>query len=174
MGEGLRQRQGQGKRQEGRQGFPRQGWLDIGLSQQSGTLPQSHGPAERCTEGALTGLQSSPVERFFIFWLAEPLYRRALEGQERTLGAEHPDTLVSVNDLAISLQAIGLPKAAEPLYSRAFEHTAEHPETLVSVSNLARCFEAMGQQKDAETLYRRALEGQERTLFLENRVMLTF
>ena len=60
-----------------------------------------------------------------------------MEGQERTLGAEHPDTLVSVNDLA-------------------------------------RCFEAMGQQKDAETLYRRALEGQERTLFLENRVMLTF
>jgi hypothetical protein len=31
---------------------------------------------------------------------AEPLYQRALEAQERTLGSEHPDTLLSVNDLA--------------------------------------------------------------------------
>ena len=34
---------------------------------------------------------------------AEPLFRRALEAQERTLGAEHPDTLVSVNNLALCL-----------------------------------------------------------------------
>ena len=31
---------------------------------------------------------------------AEPLYRRALEACERTLGPEHPDTLISVNNLA--------------------------------------------------------------------------
>ena len=31
---------------------------------------------------------------------AEALYRRALEARERTLGAEHPSTLDSVNDLA--------------------------------------------------------------------------
>ena len=31
---------------------------------------------------------------------AEPLYKRALETQERVLGKEHPDTLGSVNNLA--------------------------------------------------------------------------
>ncbi len=31
---------------------------------------------------------------------AEPLYKRALEARERTLGREHPDTLRSVNNLA--------------------------------------------------------------------------
>ena len=36
---------------------------------------------------------------------AEALYRRALEAQERTLGAEHPDTLGSVNNLAFCLRA---------------------------------------------------------------------
>ena len=87
---------------------------------------------------------------------AEPLYRRALEAQERTLGAEHLHTLVSINNLAGCLQAMGLPKNAEPLYRRALEAQertlgAEHPHTLVSVNNLAECLRAMGLPKDAES-----------------------
>ena len=39
---------------------------------------------------------------------AEALYRRALEAHERTLGADHPDTLRSVNNLAICLKASAL------------------------------------------------------------------
>ena len=35
---------------------------------------------------------------------AEPLYRRALDGREKVLGAEHPDTLASLNNLAILLE----------------------------------------------------------------------
>jgi hypothetical protein len=38
---------------------------------------------------------------------AEALNRRALEAQERTLGAEHPDTLASANNLAICFKARG-------------------------------------------------------------------
>ena len=38
---------------------------------------------------------------------AEPLYRRALEARERVLGTEHPDTLISVNNLAALYQAQG-------------------------------------------------------------------
>ena len=96
-----------------------------------------------------------------------------LEARERTLGAEHPDTLVSVNNLAECLRAMGLQKDAEPLYRRALEARertlgAEHPNTLVSVNNLAVCLEAMGLQKDAEPLYRRALEARERTLGAEH------
>jgi hypothetical protein len=36
---------------------------------------------------------------------AEPLYRRGLEARERTLGAEHPDTLVLAKNLALCLKA---------------------------------------------------------------------
>ena len=52
---------------------------------------------------------------------AEPLYRRALEARERVLGKEHPDTLISVNNLAGLYQAQGRYGEAEPLYRRALE-----------------------------------------------------
>ena len=73
------------------------------------------------------------------------LLSEVLEDRERTLGAEHPDTLVSVNNLALCLKAMGLLKDAEPLYRRA-----------------------LGLLKDAEPLFRRALEAQERTLGAEH------
>ena len=96
-----------------------------------------------------------------------------LKAHERTLGAEHPHTLVSVNDLAVCLEAMGLRKDAEPLYRRALEASertlgAEHPDTLLSINNLAVCLRAMGLLKDAEPLYRRALEAQECTLGAEH------
>ena len=70
-----------------------------------------------------------------------------MEASERTLGAEHPDTLVSVNELAVCLEAMGLRKDAELLYRRALEASertlgAEHPHTLVFAQNLARCSRA--------------------------------
>ena len=54
----------------------------------------------------------------------------------RTLGAEHPHTLVSMSNLARCLEGMGLLKDAEPLYRRALEASertlgAEHPDTLV-------------------------------------------
>ena len=96
-----------------------------------------------------------------------------LETLERTLSAEHPKTLASVNDLAKCLRAMGQLKDAEPLCRRALEareHTlgAEHPSTLNSVNNLAVCCHDMGQLKDAEALYRRALEVCERILGAEH------
>ena len=55
-----------------------------------------------------------------------------MEARERTLGAEHPETLVSVNDLAGCLRAMGMLKDAEPLFQRALQASertlgAEHP-----------------------------------------------
>ena len=40
--------------------------------------------------------------------MAEPLYKRALAGREKALGAEHPDTLSSVNNLAELYRSQGL------------------------------------------------------------------
>ena len=52
---------------------------------------------------------------------AAALAREALSLTERVLGKEHPDTLTSVNNLAVLYQAQGRLAEAEPLYKRALE-----------------------------------------------------
>ncbi len=49
---------------------------------------------------------------------AEPLYLRALEAQERTLGPSHPDTLLSLSNLADFYRAQGRLDEAESLLRR--------------------------------------------------------
>lgn len=44
------------------------------------------------------------------------MHRKARELREKVLGPEHPDTLVSVNDLALSLTCQGKYREAEMLY----------------------------------------------------------
>ena len=100
---------------------------------------------------------------------AEPLYRRALEVRERTLGEEHPDTLTSVNHLGLLLKSKGDYEGAEPLYRRALEDRErtlgeEHLDIITSVSNLGLLLKSKGDYESAEPLYRRVLEGFERTL----------
>ena len=52
---------------------------------------------------------------------ATAIAQRALTLAERVLGKEHPDTLTSVNNLAVLYQAQGRYAEAEPLYRRALE-----------------------------------------------------
>ena len=47
--------------------------------------------------------------------------KRALEADERVLGPEHPDTLISVNNLADLYKAQGRYGEAEPLFRRALQ-----------------------------------------------------
>jgi len=97
------------------------------------------------------------------------LQRRTLDGRERLLGPEHPHTLTSVNNLALSLWASGDAKSAATMHRRAMEARErvlgpEHPYTLTSVNNLALCLEALGDAESALPLHRRALAGREQTL----------
>ncbi len=112
------------------------------------------------------------------YYMAEPLYRRALESSERVLGPEHPDTLASLNNLANLLSEKGDRAGAEPLYRRALETRErvlgpEHPDTLTSLNNLAVLLRAKGDRDGAEPLYRRALETSERVLGTEHPDTLT-
>src|SRR3569833_665868 len=73
---------------------------------------------------------------------AEPMHRQALELTEKALGAEHPDTLASMNNLAILLSNQGRYEEAEPMYRQTLElrekaFGAEHTATLASMKNLA-------------------------------------
>jgi tetratricopeptide (TPR) repeat protein len=109
---------------------------------------------------------------------ALPLCQRALEARERILGKEHPDTLLSVNNLAGCLETLGDAPAALPLYQRAREARErvlgkEHPVTLASVNNLANCLRTLGNAKAALPLFQRALEAYERILGKEHPDTLT-
>jgi hypothetical protein len=73
---------------------------------------------------------------------AEAYSRRALEARERVLGPENPDTLTSLNNLALCLRAKGDLAAAEPLIRHALATAErvlglEHPLTVTLRSNLA-------------------------------------
>jgi Tetratricopeptide repeat len=68
---------------------------------------------------------------------------RTLADSERVLGADHPDTLGSRNNLAYAYQDAGDLGRAIPLYERTLADServlgADHPDTLTSRNNLER------------------------------------
>ena len=109
---------------------------------------------------------------------AEQLLRRVLEGREEKLGLKHPDTLRTVQNLAVVYRDQGRYSEAERLYRRALEGWEEklgpkHPDTLRTVDNLAVIYRDQGWYKEAEQLLRRALEGREEKLGLKHPETLT-
>jgi hypothetical protein len=73
---------------------------------------------------------------------AIPLYKRTLADCERVLGANHPNTLRSRNNLAMSYQAAGRTAKAIPLLERTAADCervlgAKHPDTQAARANLA-------------------------------------
>ncbi len=105
--------------------------------------------------------------------VAEPLLEEALRCRERLLGAEHPDTLASVNNLALLYANQGRHGEAEPLLKEALRDServlgAEHRTTLASVNNLALLYRSQGRHGEAEPLSRRALRDCERLLGAEH------
>ncbi len=108
-----------------------------------------------------------------LYPLAEPLLRHALVASERALGADHPDALTSINNLAGLLNEKGDYAGAQPLFERALKASerllgAEHIQTLGSVNNLAELMRNKGNYAGALPLYERALEASERVLGAEH------
>ena len=77
------------------------------------------------------------------------LWRDASIAIEKALGAEHPDTAESLNNLAVLLKAQGDYAGARPLYERALAIREkvvgpEHHDTAQSLNNFARLLQAQG------------------------------
>ena len=71
------------------------------------------------------------------------LHERTLADRERVLGADHPDTLTSRNNLAVAYEAAGWLEEAIRLHERTLADRervlgADHPDTLTSRNNLER------------------------------------
>ena len=84
------------------------------------------------------------------------------------LGKEHPDTALSLNNLAVLLEAQGDYAAARPLYERALAIRKRvlgegHPDTATSLNNLAGCSGAGGLRR-RRPLYEQALAIREAVL----------
>jgi Tetratricopeptide repeat len=72
---------------------------------------------------------------------AEPLYVRSLAISEEQLGANHPSTATSLNNLAGLYESTGRYLEAEPLYVRSLQIAenilgANHPNTQIIRENL--------------------------------------
>ncbi|KDN23233.1 FxSxx-COOH system tetratricopeptide repeat protein [Amycolatopsis rifamycinica] len=109
---------------------------------------------------------------------ALPLFEQTLAGRERVLGAEHPDTLTSRNNLAGAYMSAGRLDEAIALheqnladYERVSE--AEHPDTLTSRNNLAAAYKSAGRLDEAIALHQRTLAVSERVLGAEHPDTLT-
>jgi len=91
------------------------------------------------------------------------LYKNAFSANLIKLGREHPDTLSSMNNLAVCYEQSGDIRAALPLFEQALELSRKalgtsHPDTLTSLNNLAGAQRAIGQRSKAMALYQEALE----------------
>ncbi len=80
---------------------------------------------------------------------AIPVLKKARETRKANLGAEHPDTLSSMNILAAAFTLTGKPELAMPLLEETVKLSKanlgpEHPDTLACINNLAAAYIAAG------------------------------
>ncbi|KAF8533194.1 hypothetical protein BDD12DRAFT_947879 [Trichophaea hybrida] len=96
-------------------------------------------------------------------------YQRALDGREKILGRDHPDTLTTVNNMALVFDKQGEYIKALEWYQRVLDGREkilgrDHPHTLTTVSNMALVFGNQGEYIKALEWYQRALDGWEKIL----------
>ena len=71
-----------------------------------------------------------------------------LESKKSILGDHHPETLVSMNNLAVLYHGRGRYEEAQKLYEESLKHRNQifgdkHPDTMTSMHNLAQLYESM-------------------------------
>jgi tetratricopeptide (TPR) repeat protein len=86
-----------------------------------------------------------------------------LQARTAKLGADHPGTLVSKNNLAMLYKSQGQYAQAEPLFQEAVDGARKklglvHPNTQTFIRNLADCYERMKTPAKAEPLLRELAE----------------
>jgi tetratricopeptide (TPR) repeat protein len=100
---------------------------------------------------------------------ATATFRQTLSIRFECLGLEHPDSLTTMNALAIVHNNLGKFKEATELHRRTLGRRKkvlgpDHEDTLQSMNNLALGLRNEGKYIEAETLYKQTLERQ-KTLF---------
>jgi serine/threonine protein kinase len=115
---------------------------------------------------AVAGLQDRLGQSLLSLGHAQdaiPLFVKARETRTAKLGADHPYTLTSMNNLAEGYQAAGkldlaLPLLEETLKLKKAKLGADHPDTLGSMNNLAAGYHHVGKLDLALPLYEETLK----------------
>ncbi|KAF2438445.1 TPR-like protein [Karstenula rhodostoma CBS 690.94] len=102
----------------------------------------------------------------------------AFQTWEMILGAEHEDTLASLNSLGMDVNRQGRYDEAEAMHQQALQMRkrvlgVDHPSTLASMSNLASTYSDQGRWADAQVLEVQLLEIHQRKLGVDHPDMLT-
>jgi eukaryotic-like serine/threonine-protein kinase len=96
--------------------------------------------------------------------LAERLFRDALATQERLLGERDPTTLLTLNNLALSVHSQGRLDEAEALYRQVLlGHESSEDEgaalrRATTLTNLGWLLQARGAREESDSLFRQALD----------------
>jgi tetratricopeptide (TPR) repeat protein len=119
--------------------------------------------------GAMLRYYSRPAEAEMMYERALHIFERALRIRERTLGAEHPDTLTTINSIALLYSHWHHFEDAQRTYERALRICervlgSEHPDTAMTLANIAMLFRAWRKYPEAEDFFERALRIRERFL----------
>ena len=109
---------------------------------------------------------------------AEQLRDKVVDMRGKLLGAEHPHTLTSMSDLALTYSNQGKWNKSEQLNVQVLDMRkkllgAEHPDTLISMSNLALTYSDQGKWNEAEQLNVQVLDIRKRLLGAEHPDTLT-
>ena len=100
---------------------------------------------------------------------AEALYRKVVSLKQNVFGAEHPNTLVTIHQLALCLKAQCKYEEAIKLHRTNLRHRRRvlglaDRYTLSTKTDLAGALQCNGQIEEAETLYRTTLKTMKREL----------
>jgi tetratricopeptide (TPR) repeat protein len=104
---------------------------------------------------------------------AEQLGVQVMDMRKKVLGAEHPDTLLSMTNLATTYADMGNLHQAEQLESQVFNMRkkllgTEHPDILESMANLATIYSKKGKWNEAEQLEVQVLNMRKKVLGAEH------
>ncbi|EXK77979.1 hypothetical protein FOQG_17325 [Fusarium oxysporum f. sp. raphani 54005] len=102
---------------------------------------------------------------------AEKLFMQVIETRKKVLSIEHPNTLISMNNLAVTYMDQGRWKEAGGLLVQVLKTQkkvlgAEHPDTLISMHNLASTYKYQGRWKEAERLLVQVIETRKKVVGL--------
>jgi tetratricopeptide (TPR) repeat protein len=109
---------------------------------------------------------------------AENWFAQVVEVERRVLGADHPDTLISMANLAATYSKQGQHDKAEKLKVQVVESSqeilgADHPDTLTRMANLAVTFSERGQHDKAQELKVQVVESSKKILGADHPDTLT-
>jgi CHAT domain-containing protein/exonuclease VII small subunit len=117
--------------------------------------------AEQEEQLKLAKTYDSQVVQYYqqgLFKKALPLAKKAWKKRKEILGEKHPETLISLNNLALIYKKLGSLSHALPLYEKGYRFSKEvlgekHPNTLLILNNLAMIYNELGRLSEALPLF---------------------